>query len=66
MVFFAFSIGNSIVVFQDFQEIFAETVVYLYDVDREKWLNVQCDFTKNLFHSSFVKYHACMSETIEV
>ena len=34
----AFSISNSIVVFQDFPESFSETIVYLYDVDKEKWL----------------------------
>ena len=55
--FYAFSIGNSIVVFQDFPEIFDETAVYFYDVDKEKWLNIQCNFTKIMYHSSFVKYH---------
>ena len=55
--FYAFSIGNSIVVFQDFLEIYDETVVYFYDVDKEKWLNIQCNFTKKMYHSSFVKFH---------
>ena len=50
----AFSIGNNIVVFQEHP---TETAVYSYDVDKEKWLNVQCDFTKNIFESSFVKYY---------
>ena len=52
--FDAFSIGNNIVVFK---AAFTESSVYLYDVDKEKWLNVQCDFTKSMFHSSFLKYY---------
>ena len=52
--FNAFSIGNNIVVFQ---VTFTETVVYLYDVDKEKWSNVRCDFTKKMFESSFVKFY---------
>ena len=55
--FYAYSFGNNIVVFQDFQEPLTETVVYLYESDNEKWINVQCDFTKNIFESSFVKYY---------
>ena len=47
-LFNAFSIGNNIVVFQTNP---TETVVYLYDVDKEKWINVQCDFTKNMFYT---------------
>ena len=50
----AFSIGNNIVIFQ---VSFTESAVYLFDVDKEKWLKVQCDFTKNIFYSRFVKYY---------
>ena len=52
--FNAFSIANNIVVFQ---VTFTETVVYLYDVDKEKWSNVRCDFTKKMLESSFVKFY---------
>ena len=52
--FKAFSIGNNIVVFQ---VTYTETVVYLYDIDKKKWSIVQCDFTKNMIESSYVKYH---------
>ena len=55
--FYAFGINNNILVFQNFLESLTETVVYLYDIDKEKWSNVQCDFTKNMFRSSFVKYY---------
>ena len=55
--FYAYSFGKNILVFQDFQEPLKETLVYNYDVDKEKWKNVQYDFTKNMFESSFVKYH---------
>ena len=54
--FYAYSFGKNIVVFQEFQIPFKATVVYLYDIEKEKWKNVQCDFTKNMFKSSFVKY----------
>ena len=51
--FNAFSIGNNIVVFQ---EAFTDSAVYLYDVEKGKWINVKCDFSKNLFESSYLKY----------
>ena len=54
--FYAFDIGNNIVVFQNCQGSFEKTYIYLYDVEKEKWLNVQCDITKYMFYSSFVKY----------
>ena len=55
--FKAYSIDNFIVAFQQCIESHTQTVVYLYNVDKEKWINVQCDFTKNMFESSFVKYY---------
>ena len=55
---YAFSIGNSIVVVQHFPGIFTETVVYLYDVDNDKWKNFLSDFSKNVIKSSFVKYYS--------
>ena len=54
--FDALSIGNHIVVIQKFINPLTETDVYLYDVGKEKWLNVQCDFTEKMFQSNFVKY----------
>ena len=44
-------------VFQDFLETFKETVVYFYDVDKEKWSKTQFDFPKSIFESSYVKYY---------
>ena len=52
--FNAFSIGNNIVVFQTNP---TETALYLYDVDKDKWLKAHCDFTENVFCSNFVKYY---------
>ena len=49
MYFYAFSISNNIVVFQDFSKTSTETVVFLYDVDKGEWLNVQCDLQKICF-----------------
>ena len=49
----AFSIGNKIVMFH--KNPHTESAVYLYEVDKEKWSNVEWDFTKNM--SSFVKYY---------
>ena len=51
-------IGNNIIVFQSSRQHRAETVVYLYDVDKEKWSKTQCGFTKGMFESSFVKYYS--------
>ena len=51
---YALSIGNNIIVFQ---VALSKTVVYLYDVDKEKWLKIQCDFPKSIFESSYVKYY---------
>ena len=53
MYFYAFSICNNILVFLDDS---TDTVVYLYDVDKEKMSNFQCEFTKNMFGSKYVKY----------
>ena len=57
--FKAFNIGNYIVVIQHSltKTSLTKTIVYLYKVDKEKWINVECDFTKNVFWSSFVKYY---------
>ena len=52
--FKAFGIGNNIVVFQVSS---TKSAVYSYDVDKEKWLKVMCDFTKNMYYSRFVKYY---------
>ena len=54
--FDALSIGNHIVVIQKFINPLTETDVYLYDVGKEKWLNVQCDFTEKMFQSNIVKH----------
>ena len=60
-------------VFQDFENSLTETVVYLYNVDKEKWLKIQCDFTKIMFescevlHLSFINYtNACLTITMRV
>ena len=52
--FYAYSIRNNIVVFHI---DFSETSVYSYDVVEKRWVKIQCDFTKNLFYSSFVNYY---------
>ena len=49
----AFSIGNKIVMFH--KNPHTESAVYLYEVDKDKWSNVEWVFTKNM--SSFVKYY---------
>ena len=50
--FNALSIGNNIIVFKVAS---TETVVYLYDVVKEQWLKVQCEFTKTMFYTSICK-----------
>ena len=54
--FKAFNIGNNIVIIQDCPESLEETVVYSYDVDKAKWLNIQSDLTKRRFKLNYVKY----------
>ena len=54
--FDASSIGNYIVVLQNFKNPHIKKKVFLYDVEKEKWLNVNCDFTENMLQSNFVKY----------
>ena len=55
--FKAVCIGNNIVVFHSLLYT-DEPIIYVYDVCENKWSVVDCDFTKNLFDSSFVKYYA--------
>ena len=54
--FEAFNIGNNIVIIQDCPESLEETIVYCYDVDKAKWLNIQSDLTKRRFKLNYVKY----------
>ena len=54
--FQAVCIGSNVIVFHMIRDL-AETKIYMYDVDKEIWSNVDCDFIKNLYGSSCVKYY---------
>ena len=54
--FDAICIGKYIVVFQRFR-YHTDTIIYLYDVCENKWFHIECEFTRDLFYSSFVKYY---------
>ena len=54
--FDAICIGKYIVVFQRFR-YHTNTIIYLYDVFENKWSHIECEFTRDLFYSSFVKYY---------
>ena len=56
--FKAFNVGNNIVVFQDSLETLTETMIYLYDVNKAKWLNIQSDLSKRRFKLNYVKYYS--------
>ena len=49
-------IGDYILVFHSYSS-YDETTTYLYDVCENKWSNIKCDFTKNLFDLSIFKYY---------
>ena len=55
--FDAFCIGHYIVVLHSFSR-YSETIINLYDACENKWSTIECDFAKNLFGSSYVKYYA--------
>ena len=55
--FEAFCIGNNIVIFHHFPYDLTDSIVYLYDVNEEKWSNINCDFTKNLYRPNCLKYY---------
>ena len=55
--FEAFGIGNIILVFHNFQDDLTDSIVYLYDVGKERWSNIDCGFTKNLYRSKCLKYY---------
>ena len=53
----AFCIGNSILVFHHFAYGLKNSIVYLYDVNEEKWSKIDSDFTKNLYGPNCLKYY---------
>ena len=54
--FQAVTVGKNIFVFHILENS-SKTNMYMYDVDKKNWLNVDCGFCKNLFGSSCVKYY---------
>ena len=54
--FEAFCIGNSTVICHNFFHQ-KKSKAYMYDVEQDKWSNINCDLGSNLFGPFCVKYY---------